>query len=294
MINTRILVHEFDYVTPGTLQEALQLVNEHGEEAKVIAGGTDLVVQMKQEIISPSLLISIAKLEELRNIKEEDAVTMGAAVRLCDALNFFKKDERFAALSDALGLLAEVQVRNMGTLGGNLCNASPAADSAPPLLVFDAQVRLESIKGQRSLSLEDFFKGVNKTDLSSNELMIEIQIPFPRQGTGSAFMKSTRVGADISKISCALMIEREGEVCASCRIAFGAVAPVPMRAKEAEAFLKGKKVDEALLKEAGDIISGEINPITDIRSTAEYRKEIAKVLFRDVFHVAWKRAGGQG
>jgi carbon-monoxide dehydrogenase medium subunit len=291
MTNTRILLQEFDYYTPTTLPEALQFLEEHGAEAKVMAGGTDLLVQMKQEIVAPKYVMNIRTIQGLNMIEHGKDLKVGAAVLLNDALHFFKGEKRFRALSDALESLAEVQVRNMGTVGGNLCNASPAADSAPPLLVYDAKVTLASTQGERGVPLEDFFKDVNRTDLANNEMMTEILIPYPEEGTGGAFKKTKRVGADISKISCAISVKREGDICLSSKIAFGSVAKVPVRVKEAEGAFHNEKVDGALLSKISQLIMKEINPISDIRSTAEYRREMAKVLFLDVFDLAWQRAG---
>jgi CO/xanthine dehydrogenase FAD-binding subunit len=291
MTNSRILMQEFDYYSPTTLPEALHFLKEHGVEAKVMAGGTDLLVQMKQEIVAPKYLINIRNIQGLCMIEHGKDLKVGAAVLLNDVVLFFKGDKRFRALSDALECLAEVQVRNMGTVGGNLCNASPAADSAPPLLVYDAKVKLANAQGERILPLEDFFKDVNKTDLSADEMMTEILLPYPEDGTGGAFMKTKRVGADISKISCAISVKREGDICLSSKIAFGSVAKVPIRIKAAENALRKEKVNEDLLLKIGELIMSEINPISDIRSTAVYRKEMAKILFLDVFDLAWKRAG---
>ncbi len=291
MTNSRILMQEFDYYSPTTLPEALHFLKEHGVEAKVMAGGTDLLVQMKQEIVAPKYLINIRNIQDLSMIEHGKDLKVGAAVLLNDALLFFKADERFGALSDALECLAEVQVRNMGTVGGNLCNASPAADSAPPLLVYDAKVKLANAQGERILPLKDFFKDVNKTDLSTDEMMTEILLPYPEDGMGGAFMKTKRVGADISKISCAISVKRERDICLSSKIAFGSVAKVPIRIKAAEKALRKEKVNEALLLRIGELIMSEINPISDIRSTAEYRREMAKILFLDVFDLAWQRAG---
>jgi carbon-monoxide dehydrogenase medium subunit len=291
MTNTRILLQEFDYYSPTKVEEALLFLDEHSDEAKVMAGGTDLLVQMKQEIIAPKYLINIRNIQDLCMIEHGKDLKVGAAVLLNDALHFIKGDKRFSALSDALESLAEVQVRNMGTIGGNLCNASPAADSAPPLLVYDAKVKLASTRGERVLPLEAFFKDVNRTDLAKGEMLTEILLPYPDEGTGGAFKKTKRVGADISKISCAISVKREGDICLSSKIAFGSVAKVPIRIKVAEEALGNEKIDEALLSRIGQLIMSEINPISDIRSTEEYRREMAKVLFLDVFDLAWKRAG---
>jgi len=292
-VNTRILKAEFEYFTPNTIQEALQLLDQYGSDANVIAGGTDLLVQMKNEVISPSHLINIMKISEMSFIKAEEGwLRIGAAAKWHEVVEFCAKDRKYAALYDASCSLGKVQIRNMGTIGGNLCTSSPAADSAPALLVFNSRVKLASVQGERIINLEDFFKGVNVTAMAPNEIMTEIQISSIHNGMGSAFMKITRVGADISKISCAVALERQGDICASCKIAMGAVAPVPLKIDKANGIVIGKKVDAPLVEEMGKKVSEEIKPITDLRSTAEYRRQIAAILLKDVFWKAWHRAGG--
>ena len=292
-VNTRILKAEFEYFTPNTIQEALQLLDQYGSNANLIAGGTDLLVQMKNEVISPSYLINIMKISEMIFIKAKEGwLRIGAATKWHEVIEFCAKNQKYASLYEASCSLGKVQVRNMGTIGGNLCTASPAADSAPPLLVFNSRVKLTSVQGERIIKLEDFFKGVNATAMAPNEIMTEIQITSINKGMGSAFMKVTRVGADISKISCAVALERQGNICASCQIAMGAVATVPLKIEKANGIVVGKKVDASLVEEMGEKASEEINPITDIRSTAEYRRQIVAILLKDVFWKAWHRAGG--
>jgi len=293
-VNTRILTTEFKYFVPRTLREALRLIDRNGPNARVIAGGTDLLVQMKLEVISPDCLINIMKIPELNFIKmEKGSLRIGATAKWSEILEFCSRDRKHAALYEAVRSLGKVQVRHMGTIGGNLCSASPAADSAPALLVYNGRVKLVRARGERILPLDKYFKGVNETVKTAQELMTEIRIPSLRNGLGSAFKKLTRVGTDISKISCAVAIVRKGRVCVSCRVAMGAVAPVPMRMRGAEELMDGEKVEASLVEEMGHRISAEIQPITDIRSTAEYRRQVAVVLFKDVFWMAWKRAGGE-
>jgi carbon-monoxide dehydrogenase medium subunit len=291
-VNTRILKPEFEYFLPKSLEEALQLLVQCGPEAKVIAGGTDLLVQMKQEVISPKNLINIMRIPELQYIKIEDEwLRIGAATKWNDIVSFCEKKNNYIALYEAGFSIGKVQVRNMGTIGGNLCTASPAADSAPAILALNGRAKLVSLEGERTLALEDFFKGVNKTSLAKNEILTEIQIPPIPKGAGSAFLKITRVGADISKLSCAVAVERHGETCRSIQIVLGAVAPVPLKIKKANKLIVGKDVDSSLIDEMGQKISEEIKPITDIRSTADYRRQVASILFKDVFWMAWERAG---
>jgi CO/xanthine dehydrogenase FAD-binding subunit len=178
-------------------------------------------------------------------------------------------------------------------MAGNLCNASPAADTAPPLLVYNGRVKLLSRNGERILAMEEFFKGVNRTALKEGELLVEIQTDRISDRAGSAFMKMSRVGADISKATCAVAVQREGNRCRVCRIALGAVAPLPMRAKAAEDLIHGAEVNESLIEKASRLVAQEVRPIDDVRSTAEYRRDAARILFKDVFSKAWHRAAGE-
>ena len=292
-MNTRILAADFEYFVPKTIQESIEMLNRYGAEAKPLAGGTDLLVQMKKEVLSPRYLIDLGKIPEMSFIRMDDGwLKIGAATKWSEILTFCAGHRKYGALYDAVSSLAKGQVRNMGTIGGNLCTASPAADSAPPLLVFDGRVKLDGSKGERLVGLEDFFVGVNQTVMAPNEIMTEVQIPPVKDETGSAFTKTTRVGADISKISCAVFVERQGDICTECRIAMGAAAPVPLRVKAASKIIEGKKVGPSVVQEVAHHAAGEIKPIDDIRSTAAYRRGVSAVLVRDVFWKAWHQAEG--
>ena len=294
MVNTRILTQEFDYHRPGSLAEAFELLAEYGDAAKVIAGGTDVVPQLKYEKIAPNHLVTLMKISGLSDIKEENGgLSIGACARLHDAKQACAQGLKYSALHDALGSIGKVQVMNMGTLGGNLCTASPAADSVPPLLVLNGRVTLASREGSRILDLEDFITGPYTAAMAPDEIMTEIQIPPAKDHQGSAFLKVVRVAADISKLSCAVALQRDVQRCVACRIALGAVAPVPMRIKGAEKLLNGSQIDPDLLDEAAASVSAEIRPISDVRSTEAYRRQVAAVIFKDVFDIAWQRAGGK-
>ena len=294
MVNTKILTHEFDYHRPASLAEAFELLAEYGDAAKVIAGGTDVVPQLKYEKIAPSHLVTLMKISGLSDINEDnDRLNIGACARLRDVKQACARDPRYAALHDALRSIGKVQVMNMGTLGGNLCTASPAADSVPPLLVLNGCVTLASQDGSRTLEIEDFITGPYAAAMAANEIMTEIHIPPGQDHQGSAFLKIARVAADISKLSCAVALQRDADRCVSCRIALGAVAPVPLRIKGAEELLGGKKMDATLLDEAAASVSAGIRPISDVRSTETYRRQVAAVIFKDVFNMAWQRAGGK-
>jgi carbon-monoxide dehydrogenase medium subunit len=293
MVNTKILTQEFDYHRPADLAEAFELLAEYGDSAKVIAGGTDVVPQLKYEKIAPNHLVTLMKISGLSDIKvDNDGLNIGACARLRDVKQA-ARGPRYAALHDALRSIGKVQVMNMGTLGGNLCTASPAADSVPPLLVLNGRVTLAGPDGSRTLGIEDFITGPYTAAMAAAEIMTEIHIPPGQDHQGSAFLKIARVSADISKLSCAVALQRNADRCVSCRIALGAVAPIPLRIKEAEKLLGGKKMDATLLDEAAASVSAGIRPINDVRSTETYRRQVAAVIFKDVFNMAWQRAGGK-
>lgn len=293
MVDTRIIRHEFDFVDPRGFPEVLDLLERYGSKAKIMAGGTDLLVLLKMEKTAPEVIINLMGITELDYVKEDGGLRIGATAKLAAIRAYCAKERRYAALYDAVSVLGKPQVWNMGTVAGNLCNASPAADTAPPLLVYNGSVKLLGRSGERTLALEEFFKGVNRTALLEGEILTEIRTDKIPERTGSAFMKLSRVGADISKITCAVAVEREQDRAISCRIAFGSVAPVPMRAKSAEGLLQGAEVDTEIIEQASRQAAQEIRPINDVRSTAEYRRDVAKILFKDVFSKAWARAGGE-
>jgi CO/xanthine dehydrogenase FAD-binding subunit len=292
MMNTHILSQEFEYFEPKTVNEAILLLATHGEKAKVLAGGTDLLVQMKMQRLHPEVVINIAKIPALRYLNEEKGLSIGSLTPFREVEQSPAIRTKYEALAEAARAVSSVQIKNMGTLGGNLCHGSPAADSAPPLIAFGAKVKLVGAKGERIVPLESFFIGPGKTILLPSELLVGIEVPEVRNPTGSAFLKLARVSADLAKVSVAVATTREKDVCSGCRIVLGAVGMTPLRAGRAEEVLKGKPLGAEAVKRAALEASEEIQPITDIRSTAWYRKEVSKVLVRDALLLAWKRCGG--
>jgi CO/xanthine dehydrogenase FAD-binding subunit len=291
--NTHILVQEFEYLEPMTIGEATLLLARYGEDARLLAGGTDLLVQMKVERRHPLYVIDISKIPNLnRIIADDEGVDIGATTTIRRVCKSPIISARYTALSEACNWFSTIQIMVMGTVGGNLCNASPAADTAPPLLCFDARVTLASHSGERTLPLEEFFLGPGKTVLRADQMLTRIHMPAVPENTGSAFKKIARVVADISKACAAVKIVRERSIIRDCRIAFGSVAPTPVRAPKAEAALIGQPFSEELAEHAAQIASEEIRPITDVRSTQEYRTEVSGVMVRDALQLAWTRAGG--
>jgi carbon-monoxide dehydrogenase medium subunit len=288
-----VLANEFEYFEPRTAEEALSLLDKYGKEASILAGGTDLLVSMKKGDIEPKLLINILGIGDLSYIIENAGLRIGAATPLRSIEKSKMIEERYQALHEAVRALGKVQVRNMGTIGGNICNASPAADTAPALLALSATVKISCSRGDRIVPLEGFFKSPGETILLSNELLTEIKIPSLPKTSGSAFLKVSRVSADLAKVNCAAFVERSGDTCESCRIALGAVAPTPVRVRRAEDVLNGEKFDVSSVRAAALVARDEIKPITDARSTADYRREVSKVLVEETLKIAWKRAGGR-
>lgn len=294
MTNTHLLVQEFEYEEPSDIAEVVALLAKYGDSARVIAGGTDLLVQMKMERVRPRCLVSLSKVPGLDKIEaQQDGLAIGARASI-RAIRFAPEVQSdYQALAEACASFSTTQIQYMGTIGGNLCNASPASDTAPALIVLDARLGLAGPKGERHVPVEDFFSGPGKTVLGEGELLVSVIVPPRRPGTASAFLKMGRVVADIAKANAAVMLERDGERIAACRLAFGSVAPTPLRSRHAEALLVGQVFNHDLVMLAAQIASEEISPIDDVRSAAWYRRAIVKVMTHDGLYRAWERAGGQ-
>jgi len=292
--DTKILAAEFDYLHCLSLSDALAFLEQYQGSAKVLAGGTDLVVKMKTGSLSCGQIISIAKIAELNYLRENrETLQVGAVTTLREVEGYPLVKSHYSALFEAVRSMAATSVRNMATLGGNLCNGSPAADTAPALLVFDATVTLTSKRGERTLPIAGFFLGPGKTALAADELLTAISLPLPGAASGSSFLKLGRVAADIAKINVAVFLQREGETCSSCRIAFGAVAPVPIRLPEAEELLAGHTVTPDLIREVARTAATLIRPITDNRSTSDYRRKVSPIILEEAIIAAWRRSGGE-
>jgi carbon-monoxide dehydrogenase medium subunit len=292
--NTKILAQEFEYLAPKTLDEAISLLDNYKDKsARILAGGTDLLVKMKTIDLKTDYLINIKNIPELNFIDTADGLKIGAAVPLSHLERIGKVKERYPALYEGIKSMAAIAVRNMGTIVGNICNASPAADTVPPLIAYGAEVKLVSKRGERTVSVEDFVTGVGKTVIEADEIITQVNIPELNKSSGSAFSKKGRVKADIAKINLAVYLEREENICKNCKIALGSVAVKAIRAREAEGLLKGQTVNTFLIDKAARKASEEIKPIDDIRSSVEYRTEIARVMVEDTVKIAWGRAGGE-
>ena len=289
--NTKILAQEFEYLTPKTIDEALDLLDKYKDKnIKILAGGTDLLVKMKTINLKVDYLINIKNIPELNFVDTNQGLRIGAVTPLSRIIREEKVKIKYSALYEGIMSMAAPAIRNMGTMAGNLGNASPAADTVPPLIAYGAEVKLQSKRGERTVSVEDFIIGVGETIMKPDELITEIIIPQINKNTGSAFLKKSRVKADLSKINLAIYLEREGNICKDCKIVFGSVAIKVLRAEKTENLLKGQIVNSELINKAAEKASCEIKPIDDIRSTAEYRIAMSKEMLKDGFGLAWARA----
>ena len=284
---------DFRYSTPATLSEAMALLEEKWGKAFPLAGGTDLLVQMRRGRAQPEHLVDLKAIPGIRYVVEENAsrVKIGALSSLSSLEKSLYKSPTHRLLAEAAASIGSVQVRNKGTLGGNLCNASPSADMAPPLLALDARVVIDSPRGQRALPLQDFFQGPGKTALARGEILREIQIPFPPAGAGAVYLKlSRRRGMDLAIVGVACLLSLDSESCCQqVRIALGAVAPTPIRATRAENALLGEKVSDRLIEQVSRIAVEESRPISDLRASAEYRREMIRVLVQRSLELSRKR-----
>jgi carbon-monoxide dehydrogenase medium subunit len=276
-----VVLRSFEYLKPTTLQEAVSLLTAHGAKAKLIAGATDVMVLWKKRALSPEYLISLRNVPELKELRFDDCLEIGAAVthRTLELSPVIRK--HFQGLHDAVSNIGSVQVRNSATIGGNICNAAPSADSAPPLLSLEAEVRITGPKGSRAVPLSEFFRGPSRTVLEPGEIVTSLVAPAPGERTASAYWKHTKRKAmdlPIVGTACRITLEDDLLTCKTARIALGVVAPTPMTARNAEAFLEGKRLEPGVLTEAGEIAAGEASPRTTIRGEAWYRSDMIRTL----------------
>jgi CO/xanthine dehydrogenase FAD-binding subunit len=286
---------KFEYHAPASLGEALDHLSRYGNKAKVLAGGTDLLVSMKKRESLPEHLINLKGIQELKHISYDNkkGLEIGGLVTLREIERSAIVKENYGTLWDAAKVMAAPQVRSLATIGGNLCSALPSADSAPPLVALGAKVTLAGKNGQRTLLVEDFFAGPGASALSPDEILSHVSIPNPPENSGGAYLKLMRRNAmDLALVGVAACLRLDGtkRVCREARIALGAVAPTPMRALRAEDLLLNKEPDEHIAIEAGKIAAGEARPISDVRASKEYRTEMVRVLTKRAVMEAFKRA----
>lgn len=281
-------IKPFDFITAGTLKDALAALEQSETDVKLIAGGTDLVLQLKKKNRSPKTIISLHRLTDLERVEEKGgAIRIGAMARHADLANHPLLVQKIDILCQAVGLIGSWQIRNAGTLGGNICNASPAADGSPPLLVLDADLVLVRRDGfgnvkERTLPVSSFFTGPGQTLLEQDEILKEIRIPSPSELSAGSYLKLRRrkaVDISIAGVAVQVQMDDRGETIEKAGIALGGVAPTPIRIHEAETILLGLTLDEAKekIEHCARICARTARPIDDLRATADYKRTIVNV-----------------
>lgn len=285
-----------EYIAPESLGDALNIKQEEGAHARVIAGGTDLILRMRDQVFSPKLLVDLRRASLDTISCRAGEVRLGAYVTLSQILADDTIAFLFPALVDACRQFAGPPIRNRATLGGNLVNASPAADLAPPLMAYDANIVLASSSGDRVLSLTEFFTGPGQTVMQANEILSEVRLPVTPPDTASRFIKLGQrrsMAISIINVSTRLTLAKQGTV-NEARIVLGAAAPTPLRAVAAEAVLMGNELSEDRVEEAAIAASKEISPITDVRASRNYREKMAQVLVRRALLASRDELGRSG
>lgn len=283
----------FDYFEPATLDEAVALLGEARGTANMLAGGTDLLVQIREHVRSPAQVINIKKILGLDALSfdENDGLRIGAltTTRAVETSDLVRR--KYASLAQAVTHFASIQVRNRATVVGNVCRASPSADTLPPLIADAACIELRGHQGTRRLALEDFCTGPGRTRKSDDEIATQLIVPPPPPHTGKVYLKhGRRVEMELATVGVAVSLTRDGDACRELRIVLAAVAPTPLRVHAAEAVLRGRVPDAGAIASAALTAMHECKPIGDVRGSADYRRQMVGVLVRRAIEQAWKEA----
>jgi CO/xanthine dehydrogenase FAD-binding subunit len=284
----------FEYLAPETVEEVVELLSRYGGEARLLAGGTDLLLNMKRRRESPRYVIGLKNIKDLNslNYDKDSGLSFGPLVTVHSIETSPLIKDRFPILAQGAAVLGSVQVRNLATVVGNLCSALPSADMAPGLIVLGATLKIIGAEGERHIAVEDFFKAPGEPALAPDELVVEVRVPNPPAGSGMVYLKHmTRSAMDLSIVGVAALVALERGVCREARICLGTAGPVPMRAVKAEGVLTGKRFNEALIEKAAETASRECRPRSSMRASAEYRREMVRVLTEKALTLAGERPG---
>ncbi len=277
-----MILPDFEYFAPENLQETCALLTRFGAQARVIFGGTDVLAQMKKGQLAPEVLVSLNNLKELTNIyyQRGKGIIIGAGATHNDIVNSPLLQEKYLSVCEAAHKIGNHQIRNIGTIGGNIVNALPSADLPPILIALGANVKFAGTAGERTLPLEKCFMGPGKSIINPDEILTEVIIP-DGAFTGSTYFKfSLRRSGALAVVGVAVAVIMEGDICLAARIVLGAAAPTPIRAVQAEQMIKNQAVTKELLEEAGRCAAAESKTRSSIRGSAEYRRDMVRVLTR--------------
>ena len=289
-------MRRFEYLEARTLRQASGMLQRHGEQARIVAGSTDFLVRWRAGFWHPEYVVNIQHVPGLGRVtfSRRNGLRLGALVTIQTLEQHPAIRQHYPALAAAAASFAGVQVRNLATVGGNICNASPSGDTLPALMAYGAECRLSGPGGHRQVALDQLFTGPGRTVLNQDEILTEITLPPPGPNTGSLYIKHSPRGAmDIATVgvASALTVDRSGE-CTDARIVLGAVAPTPLRASAAEDLLRGRRIDAESLQAAAEQAMAQATPIDDVRGTARYRREMVGVLTRRTLERAAAEATG--
>lgn len=278
----RQALKNFEYFDPKTVSQAVRLLRKHQGSTKVLAGGTDLFLRMRHRAVMPDVIVDLKRIKALSGLRYsgQKGLRIGATVTHAEVESHASVRRHYGALAAAVGWVGSLQTRHRGTVAGNLCNASPAADTAPALLAYRAEVKIVGPDGDRQVPIDAFFQGPGQTVLRPDEIVTEILVPPPPSKLGWGFLRRTRTAIDIALVSSCAVIRADNGVCGEASIGLGAVASTPLRANDAEALLRGKQPNPDLLEAVGKAAAAACRPISDVRCSAEYRQDMAEVLTR--------------
>ena len=290
-----MLLPKFELHEPASIKDALELKKNHGNNARVMAGGTDVLVLLKKKVIFTDTIISLSKIKDLSQITQTDgSVVIGACATMAQLSASPVIQEKFSAIKTACQSLGSHLIRNRATIGGNCCNASPAGDTIPALMIYDAKVMIESADNKRELPIKDFFKGPGKTDLTPNEILTGFKLPIPPANSGAHYIQlGKRQSSEINVVNVGSFLEYDPDTkkVLNTRIALGSVAATPIRAEKAENLLKGKPAEESSFYDAGEAARKEdCKPIDDFRGSAAYRQAMIGVLTKRTLQAAFEQA----
>jgi carbon-monoxide dehydrogenase medium subunit len=289
-----MIPRSFEYLAPRTLDEAISLLQKSGPEAKILSGGQSLIPMMKLRLATPPFIIDINRITNLNYISESDGfLRIGALARESDLEVSATVLSRFPILADTTAVIADPLVRNQATVCGNLAHGDPANDHPATMLALGASLIAVGPNGEREIPVESFFMGLFTTDLQPDEILKEIKIPIPPQLSGGAYLKLERKVGDYATAGVAVQITMNGaSVCQRAGIGLTNVGFSTLKAAQAEAFLTGKALDDSTIKQAAEIAAGEAQPIDDIRGSADYKRDLVRVLTTRALNRAFKRAKG--
>jgi carbon-monoxide dehydrogenase medium subunit len=282
----------FDYQRPATLDEAVRLLADSAGEVRVLAGGTDLVAWMRDEALAPDLLVDIKEIDDLGDIVEDgDVISIGSLVTFTDLIKSDLINTRLPMIAEMSASVGSVGIRNRATLVGNICSAVPSCDSGPVLLVYGAVVHTTGPNGPRKIEIDEWFEGPRQTAILPGEIVTKVDVPVPPGGHGASYLRLSRYeGEDLAQASVAVLAPPDHEF----RVAFGAVAATPLRARRIEALLAGSALEPDLVAQAVALVAEEISPITDMRASREYRLRMSEVMLRRGLQAAVERLEGNG